>query len=182
VVQVTAVAFISQLQKLLLPRPSSIMVALLFFLALLLPALLARTYPVSVKPATRGRAYSQYGVPIGGDVTRFVVKYANAQRWEQSTAVPISQVASLFQQVPTFSSYLIRPSLTSPIYRTFLLLAPSPAQPQRLRTAFIWLFTFPTPSVLAATLPLSSGSFTVLLSFITRVHCFCLSGFMVVHL
>jgi carboxylesterase type B len=42
-----------------------------------------------------------YGVPVGNDVTRFVVKYANAQRWKQSEAVSISQAASLFQQVST---------------------------------------------------------------------------------
>jgi len=160
------------------------MVALLSFLILLLPALLARASPVSVQPAARSRVYSRaqraiYGVSVGSDVTRFVVRYANSQRWKQSTAVSISQGASLLQKVPAFSSYLTRPPLTSPIYRSFLLLAPNTAQIQRPRTAFTWSFTFPTPSVLAATLPLSSGLSTAPLSLIARVQPLCLSGFMV---
>lgn len=108
------------------------MVALLFFLPLLFLALLARTSPVPVELAARGQVYSQaqraqYGVSVGGDVTRFVVKYANAQRWKQSTAVSISQGASLLQKVPAFSSHLVRSSPMSPVYRTFLPLAPSTA-------------------------------------------------------
>jgi len=153
------------------------MVALLSFVALLLPILLARTSPVPVELASRDQVYSQaqraqYGVSVRSDVTRFVVKYANAQRWKPSTAVSISQGASLLQKVPTFSSYLVSPSLTSPIYRTFLPPAPSPVQVPRLRTAFTWFFTFPTPSVLVATLPLSSGSVTAPLSLITRAQYF----------
>lgn len=138
------------------------MVTLLSFLVLFLLALSARASPVST---ARSRVYSHaqrstYGVSVGGDVTRFVVKYANAQRWKPSTVVSISQAMSLLQQVSAFPSYPARPLLTSSIYRTFLLLAPSPTQLQRLRTAFIWLSTFPTPSVLTVTLPLSSGPFT----------------------
>jgi len=163
------------------------MVALLSFLVLLLPALLACTSPVPVQPAARSRVCSRaqramYGVSVGSDVTRFVVRYANTQRWKQSTAVSISQGASLLQKVPAFSSYIARPPLTSLIYRTSLLLVPSTAQVQRLRTAFIWLSTFPTPSVLVATLPLSSGLSTAPLSLITRVQSLCLSGSMVDHL
>lgn len=149
------------------------MVALLSFVALLLPALLACASPVPVEFTARSQTYSYaqratYGVSVGNDVTRFVVKYANAQRWKQSTAVPISQAASLLQQVRQFSFHFVGPSLTSPIYRTFPRLVPSPVQVQRPRTVFIWLFTFQTPSVLAVTLPLSSGLFTASLS-----HCMC---------
>ncbi|KAF9652913.1 alpha/beta-hydrolase [Thelephora ganbajun] len=79
------------------------MVALLSFVALLLPALLVRTCPVSIGLTTKGRVYSQaqraqYGVLVRSDVTRFVVKYANARRWEPSTAVSISQGTSLLQR------------------------------------------------------------------------------------
>jgi len=139
------------------------MVALPSFLALLFSALLVRTSPVSFEFDARSQVYSHYwrekfGVSVGSDVTRFVVKYANAQRWKQSTAVGISEILNLHQQVPTFPSYFVRPSSTNPIYRTFLPLAPIPAQVQRLRTAFISSCTFRTPLDLAVTLPLSYGS------------------------
>jgi len=163
------------------------MVALLSFLVLLLPALLACTSPVSVQPAASDRVYSRaqreiYGVSVGSGVTRFVCRYANAKRWKQSTAVSISQGISLLQKVPAFSSYIARPPLTSLIHRNFLPLAPSTAQVQRPRTAFIWLSTFQTPSVLAATLPLTSGLSTAPLSFITRAQSLCFSGSTVDHL
>ena len=156
------------------------MVALLSFVALLLPVLLARTSPVPAELAARGQVYShaqraQYGVPIGSDVTRFVVKYANAQRWKPSTVASISLGVSLLQQVPIFSSYLVGSSLTSLVYRTSLLLALSPAQVQRPRIAFIWLFMFPTPSVLVATLPLSFGSFSTGPSPFARAQCLLLN-------
>jgi len=85
------------------------MVALLSFVTLFLSVLLAHTSPVPVELAARGPVYShaqraQYGVSVRSDVTRFVVKYANAERWKPSTAVSISQGASLLQQVPIFSS------------------------------------------------------------------------------
>lgn len=68
--------------------------------------------------------------------------------------------------------------LTSPIYRASPLLAPSPAQVLHPRTAFIWLFMSPTPSVPVATLPPSFGSFPTSLCFVTSAHFFHL-GFMV---
>ena len=90
------------------------MVVFLSFVALLLLALLARTSPVPVELVARGPVYSnaeraQYGVPVRNDVTRFVVKYATARRWEPSTVVSILQGVSLLQQVPTSSSYPVNP-------------------------------------------------------------------------
>lgn len=164
---------VSQHPKCRLPWLDSIMVALLSFVALLLLALLGHTSPVPVELSARGPVYchterAQYGVPVRNDVTRFVIKYADAQRWKPSTPVSVSQGLGLLQQVPTSSSYLVKPSLTSPICRTFPLLARSPAQVPRPRTAFIWLFMFPTPSAPVATLPLSSGSSSAPLSPATR--------------
>ena len=155
------------------------MVALLSFVALLLPALLARTSPVPVEFAAGGQVYShaqraQYGVPVGSDVTRFVVKYANAQRWKPSTVASISLGVSLFQQVPIFSSYFVGPSLTSLVCRTSLPLALSLVQVRRPRIAFIWLFMFPTPSAPVAMLPLSFGSFSTGPSPVTRAQCLLL--------
>ena len=80
------------------------MVALLSLAVLLLSAVLARSSPVGFKLAARGPVYNHdqradCGFPVRSDVTRFVVKYANAQRWKPSTPVSISQGVSLLQQV-----------------------------------------------------------------------------------
>ena len=88
------------------------MVALLSLAALFLPALLARTSPVSVELAARDQVFdhaqrAQYGVSVRSDVSRFVVKYANAQRWKPSTAVSVSQGASLLQRVCIFLPHQI---------------------------------------------------------------------------
>ena len=167
--------FVSRYSKPRLSWLSNIMVALFSFVALLLLALLARTSPAPVELAARGRVYShpqraQYGVSASHDVTRFVVKYANARRWEPSTAVSLSQGPGLLQQVSTPSSHLVRPSLMSPICRTSPLPAPSPTQIPHLRTAFIWLSMFLTPSVPVATLLLSSGPFSTSLPLVTHIH------------
>lgn len=79
------------------------MVALLSFVALFLPIILARTSPIAVQLAARSPVYSYaqrapYGVSVRSDVTRFVVKYANAHRWKPSTPVSISQGPGLLQQ------------------------------------------------------------------------------------
>lgn len=84
-------------------RPNSIMVTLLSFVVLLIPVLLARSSPIAVELAPRSPFFdydqrTHCGVSVGSDVTRFVVKYANAQRWKPSTPVSISQGASLLRQ------------------------------------------------------------------------------------
>ena len=143
------------------------MVALLSFVALLLPVLLARTSPVlTARSQVQCQAQrTEHGVSVGNDVTRFVFKYADAQRWKQSTPMCISEV--VFQQV--LSSYFPTRSSTNPLYRTFLQPAPSPAQVRYLRTASIAFCMFRTPFVLEATLPLSSGSFSTSFSLITPI-------------
>lgn len=163
------------------------MVALLSFVTLLLPVLLTRCSPVPVELPPRGPVYdhsqrSHCGVAVRSDVTRFVVKYANAQRWKPSTPVSISQGASLLQQVSPFPSCLVSAPLTGSTYRTFLPLAPSLAQVPCPRTAFLWLFMFPTPSDMVATLPPSSGELSdPALSNHTALIILSSSGFMVVH-
>ncbi|KAF9792839.1 alpha/beta-hydrolase [Thelephora terrestris] len=79
------------------------MVALLSFIVLLLPVFLARSSPIVADLAARSPVYNHdqrahCGFSVREDVTRFVVKYANAQRWKPSTPVSISQGASLLQQ------------------------------------------------------------------------------------
>lgn len=106
------------------------MATLLSFVLFFLLVLLVRSSPVTIELATRGPVYNHdqrahCGFPIRSDVTRFVVKYANAQRWKPSTPVSISQGASLLQQVHTLSSYFVWMSLISGVYRTSLLLAPN---------------------------------------------------------
>jgi hypothetical protein len=105
VVQVAAVAFVRNAQD-VDPRRNSIMVALLSFIVLLLPVFLARSSPIVADLAARSPVYNHdqrahCGFSVREDVTRFVVKYANAQRWKPSTPVSISQGASLLQQVYT---------------------------------------------------------------------------------
>lgn len=82
------------------------MLALFSFVVLLLSALSAHTFPVPVELSTGSQVdgYAQwltYGVPVGNDVTRFVVKYADAQRWKPSNPVAIKDILSLFLKVPT---------------------------------------------------------------------------------
>ena len=126
--QVTVVASLRSTQNVDPPRLNSIMVALLSFVALLLPVLLARTSPVPAELGARDQVFGQtqriqFGVPVGSDVTRFVVKYATAQRWKQSTVASISQGASLLQKV-TYILFLPRQvSLTVPS------VGPSPCLP-----------------------------------------------------
>jgi hypothetical protein len=88
------------------------MVALFYLAVLLLSGLLARSSPVAIELAARGPVYNHdqrvhWGFSVQNDVTRFVVKYANAQRWKPSTPISISQGTSLLQQVNTFPSYLV---------------------------------------------------------------------------
>ena len=102
-VQVAAVAPIRDIQD-VGSRPNSTMVALLSFLILLLPVLLVRSSPIAAELTSRSPFFdndqrAHCGVSVGSDVTRFVVKYANAQRWKPSTPVSIAQGASLLQQV-----------------------------------------------------------------------------------
>lgn len=105
------------------------MVTLLSLLLFFLTALLARGFPVATKLAARGPFYShdqraRWGSPVRSDVTRFVVKYANAQRWKPSTVVSILQGTSLLQQVYILFLPRLLPSMNRG-YRTSLLLAPS---------------------------------------------------------
>lgn len=106
------------------------MVALLSLLVLFLSALLARSSPIPTELTARGPVYNHdqrahCGLPVRSDVTRFVVKYANAERWKPSTPVSILQGASLLQQVYTFCSNLVWMQLTSRVYRISLLHAPN---------------------------------------------------------
>lgn len=106
-VQVAAVALVRDTQD-VDSSPNSIMVTLLSFVILLLPVLLARSSPIAVELASRSPFFdydqrTHCGVSAGSDVTRFVIKYANSQRWKPSIPVSISQGASLFRQVCKFS-------------------------------------------------------------------------------
>lgn len=181
-VQVAAVAFVRNARDVDL-RHNSIMVALLSFIVLILPVLLARSSPIAPELATRSSVYNHdqrahCGFSVRDDVTRFVVKYANAQRWEPSTPVSILQGASLLQQVCTCSSYLVLALLMVSIYRISLPLALSLAQVPPPRTAFIWSFMFQTLSGLVATPPPSSGSVFVPSS-LAMCSFYSFSGFMV---
>ena len=80
-------------------QPNSIMLALFSFVVLLLSALSVHTFPVSL-PGSRVYIDATYGVPVGDGVTRFVVKYANSQRWKPSTPVAVQQILSLVLKVP----------------------------------------------------------------------------------